>query len=49
MIEDIDATIDLQEKLSSRVADPSNESHEEGSKVSSVIIFTLLFTFSNLV
>ncbi|PHU05924.1 hypothetical protein BC332_26746 [Capsicum chinense] len=33
VIEDIDATIDLQEKLSSRVADPSNESHEEGSKV----------------
>ncbi|MCD7460222.1 hypothetical protein HAX54_043110 [Datura stramonium] len=33
VVEDIDATIDLQEKLSSRVADPSNESHEEGSKV----------------
>ncbi|KAF3657124.1 putative transcription factor ORG2-like [Capsicum annuum] len=33
LTEDIDATIDLQEKLSSRVADPSNESHEEGSEV----------------
>ncbi|XP_009592953.1 protein HYPER-SENSITIVITY-RELATED 4-like [Nicotiana tomentosiformis] len=33
VVEDIDATIDLQEKLSSRVAAPSNDSHEEESKV----------------
>ncbi|TMW89895.1 hypothetical protein EJD97_016517 [Solanum chilense] len=33
VVEDIDATIDLQEKLSSRAAAPSNDSHEEESKV----------------
>ncbi|KAK4725429.1 hypothetical protein R3W88_028208 [Solanum pinnatisectum] len=33
VVEDIDATIDLQEKLSSRGASPSKDSHEEESKV----------------
>lgn len=33
VVEDIDATIDLQEKLYSRGAAHSNESHDEESKV----------------
>lgn len=48
VVEDIDATIDLKEKLSSRGAASSNESHEEESKVSVFNSFTF-FTFSSLV